>query len=68
VASGITAREKCEFLADPGHYPDRPRAVEVVETHFAWVFLTDRYVYKMKKAGGGPPWTTARSATANAAA
>lgn len=45
----ITARRKREFLANPAHYPDRPPAVEVVETHFAWVFLTDRHVYKMKK-------------------
>jgi aminoglycoside phosphotransferase family enzyme len=41
--------EKVEFLRDPRHYPDRPARVAVVETHFAWVFLTGRHAYKMKK-------------------
>jgi len=41
---------KIAFLADPAHYPERPSSVEVIETHFAWVFLTDRHVYKLKKA------------------
>lgn len=50
AASAITAREKCAFLSDPESYPERPRAVEILETHFAWVFLTDRHVFKMKKA------------------
>lgn len=30
-------------------YPDSPRSVELIETHISWVFLTDRYVYKVKK-------------------
>ena len=42
-------QEKLDFLADPRHYPDRPARVALVETHFAWVFVTDRYAYKMKK-------------------
>src|SRR5690606_10279135 len=50
AASAITAREKCAFLSDPESYPERPRAVEILDTHFAWVFLTDRHVFKMKKA------------------
>jgi aminoglycoside phosphotransferase family enzyme/predicted kinase len=37
------------FLAEPSSYPDRPGSVEVVETHISWVFLTDRYAYKLKK-------------------
>jgi aminoglycoside phosphotransferase family enzyme len=37
------------FLRGPQHYSDRPERVEVIETHFAWVFLTRRYAYKMKK-------------------
>jgi len=27
----------------------RRRCAEVIETHFAWIFLTDRYAYKLKK-------------------
>ena len=30
-------------------YPDKPSSVDVVETHMSWVFLTDRYAYKLKK-------------------
>lgn len=42
-------RAKIEHLARPESYPDRPLAVEVIETHFAWVFLAGRFVYKLKK-------------------
>jgi uncharacterized protein len=41
--------EKIEFLRDPRHYPDHSDEVDVIETHFAWVFLTRRHAYKMKK-------------------
>jgi uncharacterized protein len=41
--------EKLEFLALPSHYPDQPSRVEVIETHMSWVFLTERYAYKLKK-------------------
>ncbi len=27
----------------------RRRCLEVIETHFAWIFLTDRHAYKLKK-------------------
>src|SRR5690606_10963578 len=30
-------------------YPERPRAVEAIETHFSWVFLTDTHAWKLKK-------------------
>lgn len=36
-------------LRRPATYPDAPDRVDVVETHMSWVFLTDRYAYKMKK-------------------
>ena len=42
-------QEKLDFLADPRHYPDRPARIELVETHFAWVFMTERHAFKMKK-------------------
>lgn len=40
---------KLAFLAQPAAYPDRPRGVERIETHMAWVFLTDRHAFKLKK-------------------
>jgi aminoglycoside phosphotransferase family enzyme len=41
--------EKVAFLADPRHYRRRPRTVETIETHFAWVFLVGQRAYKLKK-------------------
>lgn len=50
VASGAGSTAACVgLLRQPASYPDRPARVEVIETHFAWVFLTGRYVYKLKK-------------------
>lgn len=49
MASESETLEKVEFLRDPSHYPERPDGVDVIETHFAWVFLAGRHVYKMKK-------------------
>lgn len=46
-APGIEA--KVAFLGRPEAYPETPRAVEIVETHLSWVFLTDRHAYKLKK-------------------
>ncbi len=40
---------KVAFLRDPSCYPDRPVRVEAIETHMAWVFLTERFAYKLKK-------------------
>jgi aminoglycoside phosphotransferase family enzyme len=37
------------WLRDPRSYPDASRRVEVIETHFAWVFLTRTRAYKLKK-------------------
>ena len=42
-------REKVRFLRQPEAYPDRPEHVETVETHMAWVFLTERHAFKLKK-------------------
>jgi uncharacterized protein len=44
---GIEA--KVEFLRCPAAYAETPAQVEVVETHMSWVFLTDRFAYKLKK-------------------
>jgi len=37
------------LLHDPTVYSDRPGEVRVVETHISQVFLTERFVYKLKK-------------------
>lgn len=36
-------------LLDPAAYPEATSQVELVQTHISWVFLTDRFAYKMKK-------------------
>lgn len=41
-------KEKTHFLSLPGTYSDT-KAVEVIETHMSVVFLTDHFVYKLKK-------------------
>ena len=41
-------KDTVAFLSQPEIYPDSTR-VDVVETHMSWVFLTDRFVYKLKK-------------------
>jgi aminoglycoside phosphotransferase family enzyme len=45
----ISIDEEIAFLSSREAWPERPRAVEVVETHLSWVFLTERYAYKIKK-------------------
>jgi aminoglycoside phosphotransferase family enzyme len=36
-------------LLDSAAYPEATSQVELVQTHISWVFLTDRFAYKMKK-------------------
>ncbi len=36
-------------LREPSAYPGNVREVETIETHMAWVFLTDRHAFKLKK-------------------
>ena len=38
-----------EFMRNSSSYPDNQGPIEVVETHISWIFLTDRYAYKLKK-------------------
>jgi aminoglycoside phosphotransferase family enzyme len=51
---------KVAFLSDPAAYPQHPAHVEVIETHFAWVFLAGTRAYKMKKPTHrqGADWST----------
>jgi aminoglycoside phosphotransferase family enzyme/predicted kinase len=45
----MTANALVEALLQPAAYPERPTRVELRQTHISWVFLTDRFVYKVKK-------------------
>lgn len=40
---------KVAWLSSPATYPEHPSRVERLETHFAWLFLTDAHAYKLKK-------------------
>jgi aminoglycoside phosphotransferase family enzyme len=42
-------RAKVAFLSNRASYPERPVAVDVVQTHMSCVFLTDHHAYKLKK-------------------
>jgi aminoglycoside phosphotransferase family enzyme len=53
-AAAIELADKVAFLKRSESYPDAPWAVEAVETHLAWVFLTDRHAYKLKKPARYP--------------
>ncbi len=44
-----TSQAKVALLRQAQTYPEPPGQVAVVETHMSWVFLTDRYAYKLKK-------------------
>src|SRR5918996_628658 len=45
----VSLRDKVRFLQRPDSYPERPRAIEVRESHMSWVFLTEEHAYKLKK-------------------
>ena len=46
----VTLADKVDFLGALKAYPtERPEAVQARETHMSWVFLTDRFAYKLKK-------------------
>ena len=61
---------KVAFLGTSAAYAERPSRVERIETHFSWVFLTDRYVYKLKKplCGDGFDFSSSEARRRNAEA
>lgn len=61
---------KVRFLGSSLAYPEHPNRVERIETHYSWVFLTDRYVFKLKKPlrGDGFDFTTPAARRLNAEA
>lgn len=56
----IDVGRKVAFLSSAKVYAEQPSRVERIETHFSWVFLTDRHVYKLKKPlrNGGVDFST----------
>ena len=46
---GPSLAEKVAQLSRPETYPEGTTAVETIETHMSYAFLTDRHVYKLKK-------------------
>jgi aminoglycoside phosphotransferase family enzyme len=61
---------KVQFLSRRDGYPEHPSRVQVIETHFSWVFLTDTYAYKLKKPvrGAGFDFRSAAARRRNAMA
>ena len=45
----ISIQDKVSFLRQPAVYPNKPGQIEVKETHMSWVFMSDQFVYKLKK-------------------
>ncbi|MBS0421245.1 MAG: hypothetical protein JSR66_26290 [Proteobacteria bacterium] len=45
----VSTRRKLAFLRRADSYHEGEGPVEVIETHFAWIFLTASHAYKMKK-------------------
>jgi aminoglycoside phosphotransferase family enzyme len=49
IAMPASLQNKISILSQPSSYHDATTAVEVIETHMSWVFLTDLFAYKLKK-------------------
>lgn len=47
--ANVPLAEKIALFEDPRTFPDRPERIESIETHFAWIFLSPRFAYKLKK-------------------
>lgn len=45
----VSLESKVAFLRQAGSFPPPAFRVEAIETHMAWVFLTERHAYKLKK-------------------
>ena len=43
-------KQVVDALLTPQAYPENPRKIELIQTHISFVFVTDYFVYKMKKA------------------
>ena len=43
-------KQVVEALLTPQAYPENPGKIELIQTHISFVFITEKFVYKMKKA------------------
>jgi uncharacterized protein len=46
----IDQKQVVDALLTPQAYCDNPSKIELIQTHISFVFVTDNFVYKMKKA------------------
>jgi uncharacterized protein len=46
----LDQRQIVDALLKPEAYPEPPSKIELIQTHISFVFLTENYVYKVKKA------------------
>jgi uncharacterized protein len=46
----LEQKQIVDALMQPGAYPDNTGKIELIQTHISFVFLTEKYVYKMKKS------------------
>lgn len=49
ASPAVSLEQKVAFLQEPRSHVSRTSRVESIETHMAWVFLTDDRAYKLKK-------------------
>ena len=42
-------KEQINKLLSEGEFPENHNRPELMETHISWVFVCDRFVYKVKK-------------------
>lgn len=45
----VTLSDKLRFLGAPENYDGNTGALSILQTHHAWLFMTPRHVFKMKK-------------------
>jgi aminoglycoside phosphotransferase family enzyme len=66
----VSLGDKVRFLQRPDSYPEGSGAIEAIESHMSWVFLTDRHAYKLKKPVRHPylDYITIEARRANCAA
>lgn len=49
AGAAVTPINLVQCMRAGSFYPESPSIVEVIETHISWIFLTDRFAYKLKK-------------------
>lgn len=57
VPLDVPLSDKVRALQSPDAWPHATGSIEIIETHFAWVFLAGDYAYKLKKIMGNAAMT-----------